>query len=119
MAQRIQGIITRGAGIATLFLTILAAGLLGGHAAATRAEAQQPDRIGVVRSFFSALSNWDVDGQVAAFADNAVFIGAGRPVTARSRRLAPTLQPSGSKRREILPFIPATSSARFRSLERW
>jgi hypothetical protein len=44
--------------------------------ASSPARAQQPDRIGVVRSFINALSSWDVDGQVAVFADNAVFIGA-------------------------------------------
>jgi hypothetical protein len=68
----------RGTATGMLMALVAAFGLLGGSAGMRRADAQQPnpDRISVVRSFINALSNWDIDGQVAAFADNAVFIGA-------------------------------------------
>lgn len=58
---------------------------LGGHTKPARAQQVAPaDRAAVLTSLHAALSNGDLDGAMALFADNTVFIGAARAGSANA-----------------------------------
>src|SRR5690242_515010 len=52
-------------------------GSLGWGAAAVDAQAQEPDREAVVRSFFDAANSGDVETQLALFAPDGLFFPSG------------------------------------------
>src|SRR5207249_4115034 len=63
-----------------LIVLALGAGLTTSATHPPRAAAQQIDRVGVVQAFFSALGAGDLDGAVATFTEDALYIG-GRSCT--------------------------------------
>lgn len=62
--------------ISLVLATILGFGVFSVHSDTEAVQAQRSARVAVVEAFVNAIASGDVDGAMAAFADDAFYIGA-------------------------------------------